>query len=79
MFYEIEQWLTIIGIFGAGMLSMLGIMIGLDMRRKARAPRVPLTRGYDPRNPINARGMLNQQYYAQPEDGWYEVKPIEWR
>lgn len=76
--YLLEQWLTVIGIFGAGMLAMLGIMIGLDMHRKARMPRTPLTLGFDPRNPINRRSVLNEQY-EQPEDGWYEMKPINWR
>lgn len=78
MYYEIEHWLMIIGIFGAGMLSMLGILIGLDMRQKAKRPRMTITGGYDPRNPINKYSIYNQQT-AQPEDGWYEMKPIDWR
>ena len=79
MYYEIEQWLTMIGIFGAGMLSMLGILIGADMHRKAQRPTMHIKGGFDPRNPINARSVLNVQPYEQSEDGWYEVKPIEWR
>ena len=78
MYYIIEEWLTVIGIFGAGMLAMLGIMIGVDMHRKARMPRIPMKRGFDPRNPINRNSALNQQY-EQPIEGWYEVKPIDWR
>lgn len=75
MYYQIEHWLMIIGIFGAGMLSMLGILIGVDMRQKAKRPRMTIKGGYDPRNPINKYSVLNEQYAAQPqEDGWYEVR-----
>lgn len=59
----------------SGVLTMMGIILAVDAHKKARQPRVPLTRAYDPTNPINARGLLNQQYEAQ--DGWYEVRPIE--
>ena len=79
MYYEIEQWLTIIGIFGAGILSMLGIMIAVDMHRKAQRPKVHIEGGFDPRNPINARSVLNQQYVQPEENGWFEMKPIDWR
>lgn len=79
MYYEIEHWLMMIGIFGAGMLSMLGILIGVDMHRKAQRPTMHIKGGFDPRNPINARSVLNAQYAQPEEDGWYEVKPIEWR
>ena len=71
-------WLSVAGIFIAGMLSMLGIMIAIDMRERAKRPRTPMKRGFDPRNPINARSVLNQQYEIR-EDGWYEVKPVDWR
>ena len=77
MYYQIEHWLMIIGIFGAGMLSMLGIMIGLDMHRKARKPRTPMVLGFDPRNPINRRSVLNAQD-DDTESGWYEVRPGGW-
>lgn len=70
-------WLSVIGIFLSGALSMIGIILAVDAHKKARAPRVPLTRVYDPRNPINARGMLNWQY-EQTDDTWYEVRPTEW-
>lgn len=69
-------WLSVIGIFMAGVLAMMGVMLAMDAYHKAKRPRVPLTRGYDVRNPINARGMLNQEWN---EDGWYEVKPVDWR
>lgn len=75
MYYEIERWLMIAGIFCAGMLSMLGVMIWVDMAKRARKPRVPLGRGFDTRNPINSRSVLNDQYRAEEqEDGWYEVR-----
>ena len=72
-------WLTVIGIFMAGVLSMMGVMLAMDAHHKAKRPRVPLTKGYDPRNPINARGMLAQSFEMPEERGWYEMKPIEWR
>lgn len=71
-------WLSVIGIFLSGVLTMMGIILAVDAYKKSKQPRVPLTRAYDPRNPINARGMLNQQY-VQPEDGWYEMRPIDYR
>ena len=74
MYLDIERWLAIIGIFGAGVLFMLGVMIWVDMRSKSRKPRVPIGLGFDPRNPINQRSVLNDQYRAsQQEDGWYAV------
>lgn len=72
-------WLSVAGIFAAGMLSMLGIMIAVDMREKAKRPRMHINGGFDPRNPINRMSVLNQQEYQADEDGWYEVKPINWR
>lgn len=71
-------WLSVIGIFASGVLFMMGVMLAMDAHSKAKKPRVPLTRGYDPRNPINKMGELTRQF-ANEEDGWFEVKPIEWR
>lgn len=71
-------WLTIVGVFACGMLSMLGIMIAVDMREKAKRPKVHINGGFDPRNPINRMSVLNQQF-ANEEDGWFEVKPVDWR
>lgn len=71
-------WLSIIGVFLCGMLCMFGIMMSVDAHRKAKRRRAPLTRGYDPGNPINARGTLARRF-AEDEGEWYEVKPVDWR
>lgn len=64
-------WLSVIGIFVSGMLSMLGIIIGVGMHKQAAyRPTVPFGHGFDPSNPINKRSALNQNY---DENGWYEV------
>lgn len=63
-------WLSVIGIFISGMLSMLGIIIGIGMRNKPYRPTVPFGKGFDPSNPINQRSVLNQQ---RTDDGWYEI------
>lgn len=63
-------WLSVIGIFFSGMLSMLGIIIGVGMFKKTNRTSVPFGHGFDPSNPINKRSVLNQR---RNEDGWYEV------
>ena len=72
-------WLSVIGIFMSGVLSMLGIMIAVDMHEKAKRPRMPIKGGFDPRNPINRNSVLNRMEYTAEDGEWYEVKPIEWR
>ena len=68
-------WLSVMGIFCAGMLSMLGIILAMDAKEKSKRPRMPKGRGFDPTNPINARSELNRQ---PEEQEWYEVKPGDW-
>ena len=75
--YVEHFWLTIIGVFGSGMLSMLGILIAADMREKAKRPKVHIKGGFDPRNPINRRSVLNAPP-SNAEAEWYEVRPGEW-
>lgn len=70
-------WLSVIGIFGSGVLSMLGIMLAIDAREKAKRKRIPMKLGFDPRNPINRRSVLNAPP-SREEAEWYEVKPGEW-
>lgn len=69
-------WLSVAGIFACGMLFMLGIVLAVDAKEKAKRPREVMGLGFDPRNPINRMSALNQQY--DEDDGWFEVKPVDW-
>lgn len=72
--YIDEKWLLIAGVFLCGMLFMLGILIWVDSRKKARRPRQVMGLGFDPDNPMNRRHGMGQD-----DREWFEVRPDKWR